>query len=605
MRVIPATEAAQRVYDVVIVGGGLAGALVAKRLSKDGRSVLIVEAGTGQGESYGGYLGFLNTFYTELAKTPEAPYPTNPNAPQPTVLDVNPITPGHPDTAGYFVQMGPQPFRSTYDVYLGGTTLHWLGTTLRMLPDDFEMRTRFGVAENWPIRYDQLGGWYAAAEGALGVSAEVAEQAYGGITFPPGYVYPMHGQPASFGDQVLAEAVDGMVYEVDGVPYPLKVTGTPVARNGIPNKDYNGGQGYQPIGAVGNPAVGQRCQGNTNCVPICPVQAKFNALKVLFGPGMEHVDMVVQTVASRLEVADGRIASVTAKHYFDTRSPAHEDVTFKGKLYVLAAHAVENAKLLLASGVANSSDQVGRNLMDHTELQTWGLMPQRIGAFRGPLATSGIESMRPAQFRGQMAAFRIEIGNDGWAWPTGAPNTDVTTLVDTGNLYGKALKRRLAEQVSRQVRCGFLVEQLPEAVNRVTIDPQYKDQLGEYRPVISYNVSDYTRAGFALGRQVATRMFQQAGIEDYTVYDPGNPGYVTYQGQGYVYYGAGHFMGTHRMGSSAATSVVDTRQRSWDHDNLYLVGCGNMVTSGTSNPTLTMTALTLWAAENIAEDLKR
>ena len=44
-------------------------------------------------------------------------------------------------------------------------------------------------------------------------------------------------------------------------------------------------------------------------------------------------------------------------------------------------------------------------------------------------------------------------------------------------------------------------------------------------------------------------------------------------------------------------------QRSWDHDNLYLVGCGNMPTVGTSNPTLTMTALALWAGDNIVADL--
>ena len=57
------------------------------------------------------------------------------------------------------------------------------------------------------------------------------------------------------------------------------------------------------------------------------------------------------------------------------------------------------------------------------------------------------------------------------------------------------------------------------------------------------------------------------------------------------------------MGGSPWTSVTDPRQRSWDHDNLYLVGCGNMPTVGTSNPSLTMTALAIWAGENIAADL--
>jgi choline dehydrogenase-like flavoprotein len=78
---------------------------------------------------------------------------------------------------------------------------------------------------------------------------------------------------------------------------------------------------------------------------------------------------------------------------------------------------------------------------------------------------------------------------------------------------------------------------------------------------------------------------------------------VTYGDTGYTFQGAGHLAGTHRMGTSPRTSVVDPRQRSWDHDNLYLVGCGNMPTIGTSNPSLTMTALAIWAGENIAADL--
>jgi len=62
-------------------------------------------------------------------------------------------------------------------------------------------------------------------------------------------------------------------------------------------------------------------------------------------------------------------------------------------------------------------------------------------------------------------------------------------------------------------------------------------------------------------------------------------------------------VGTHRMGDHAATSVVDDRQRSWDHENLYLVGAGSSPTIATSNPTLTLTALALRAADGMLEDL--
>lgn len=605
MLFISASEASKRTYDVVIVGAGITGALVASRLSAAGKRVLILEAGTGRND-WATYQGYLDAFYTAQAKTPEAPFPPNPNAPEPSVLDPTQIQPGSPDTNGYFVQLGPLPFRSSYTTYLGGTTLHWLGTSLRMLPEDFELQRRFGVARDWPVDYDEMSPWYDAAERALGVSADVGEQAYGGITFTPGYVYPMHGIAPSVVDTWLGKACEDLTWEIAGEVHPLRVIGTPAARNGVPNAAYDGGRGYQPVGAVGNPAIGQRCQGNTACVPICPVQAKYNALKTLQATS-DSVEIVVQAIATRVEFDrdNGRITGVTLKHYYDTATSASETLTVHGTLFVLAAHAVENAKLLLASGLANSSGQVGRNLMDHTELLTWGLTPEPVWPFRGPVATSGIEGLRYGQFRRDVAAHRIEIGNDGWAWPVDSPNSDVTSLVDAGNLWGAGLRRRLAATIPRQLRFGILVEQLPEWSNRVTIDSAWVDRLGNYRPIVSYNVSDYTRAGFALAKQVSDRIFRRAGIEDATSYSPADPGYFNYQGQGYVFQGAGHFMGTHCMGSSRANSVVDRRQRAWDHDNLYLVGCGNMVTGGTSNPTLTAAALTLWAAENILQDLGR
>jgi choline dehydrogenase-like flavoprotein len=99
--------------------------------------------------------------------------------------------------------------------------------------------------------------------------------------------------------------------------------------------------------------------------------------------------------------------------------------------------------------------------------------------------------------------------------------------------------------------------------------------------------------------------FRRLGMKDCTSDQPlfGTP--IECDGQQFAYYGAGHVVGTHRMGSSAGDSVVNVRQRTWEHDNLYLAGCGNMRTIATSNPTLTMAALTLWAADNIQRDLDR
>src|SRR5205823_11440557 len=138
-----------------------------------------------------------------------------------------------------------------------------------------------------------------------------------------------------------------------------------------------------------------------------------------------------------------------------------------GRVYVIAAHAIETPRLLLASraeavpgGVANGSDQVGRNLMDHPTQLSWALADAPVWPYRGPLSTSGIENLRDGPFRRDYAAFRIEIGNDGWAWPTGAPTTTAADLARQG-LRGKALDDALRTQASRHLRLTSLLEQLP------------------------------------------------------------------------------------------------------------------------------------------------
>jgi choline dehydrogenase-like flavoprotein len=123
--------------------------------------------------------------------------------------------------------------------------------------------------------------------------------------------------------------------------------------------------------------------------------------------------------------------------------------------------------------------------------------------------------------------------------------------------------------------------------------------------VIEYSVSDYTRKSFEVGTNITNQIFARIGIQNCSQYDPSSPDYLKYNGTGYAFYGAGHLVGTHRMGSSKRDSVVNREQRAWDHENLYLVGCGNMPTIGTSNPTLTMSALAFWAAENILKQLHK
>ncbi|GAA2043983.1 GMC family oxidoreductase [Catenulispora yoronensis] len=654
-------------YDLVIVGGGIAAATVAKTVidkAAAGRParhprILILEAGRATAMSADKYDTYVEAYQQALAKVPNAPYPPTVSAPQPNVLDIGrPVmgpdgTTKIPSANGYFVQMGPLPFGSDYARALGGTTLHWLGTCLRMLPNDFKMWTNYGHGVDWPLSYDDLKPYYERAEwDIIGVSANVEDQNYPGIggdpakffqssntnKFPDGaYHFPMERIPSSYLDDYLAKKSAGLVVKLKDsagkeYSFPILVCNTPVGRNSQP------APGYQPVGAVGNADRGQRCEGNSSCIPICPVQAKYNALKTLYELIVKYPDrdprdgekprarvaIRSQCVVSKVQHTQtkgkqGTVTGVAFLRYSDDGSPAAES-TVTADRYVLAANAIENATLLLASDAANNSDQVGRNLMDHPLLLTWGLLEDNAGAFRGPGSTSGIPAFRDGAYRSDRTAFRVEIGNWGWNFPENAPYDTVHDLVGgartgTAQLYGRALRTRLGQILPNQFRIAWELEQDPEPTNRVTIDDRYLDALGNHRPVIHYDLSPYVRAALPWAAEASRQLFEQLGIGtpahrpdyqpgDYTHWDPNDPAAVTYDGQTYWVRGAGHVVGTHRMGADPAHSVVDSYQRSHDLPNLYIVGCGSMPTLGTSNPTLTMTALAIRTGDHIAGLLK-
>ncbi len=592
-------------YDVAIVGAGFAGALMAKRLAEHGCRVLVLEAGNPTGQSWDNYQSNVQYFHENLAKTPNSPYLPNAYAPSPSVLSLARIAPDEPDTAGYMVQNGPLPFSSNYQRERSGTSLHWLGMAFRMVPADFEMKSRYGVGVDWAIPYDEMNADYEAAEFELGVAAEVEDQTFHGIKFRDDYVFPMHRIPPSYQDQWFSQ-LNGSKVTLDGAELDIEFKALAHARNGMPNKAYNNGEGYVPVGAPGARGVGQRCEGNASCTPICPIQAKWNAGKTWASAAQEFIDIRTQAVVTQVLLSDNKksVVGLEVTAYDPSTMPAvggPEVVT--ANIYVLAAHSIETAKLLLASDVANSSDQVGRNLMDHPYLLTWGMAPENIGAFRGPSLTSGLPGLRDGSFRTERAAWRTDLSNWGWTFAAFSPGSDVESKVRQAGMYGTQLRDSLADELPRQTRFGFLIEQLPDPNNRVTIDKRYKDALGAPRPVINYDVSAYSRRGMVAARQFTRQIYDSLKIDEYTSYGPGDSGYMTYGHETLSFHGAGHLVGTHRLGDNPATSVTDTNMRSWDHENLYVVGCGSMPTIGTSNPSLTMAALAYRATRAMLDDL--
>ncbi|MBY0495223.1 MAG: GMC family oxidoreductase [Cyanobacteria bacterium] len=530
--------------DVVIVGSGVAGSLVACRLARAGVKVVVLEAGPRVQRT-----AALAQYRRALIKVPESPYPDMPHAPHP-VSD-------NPDR--YFLQNGPDTFASAYLRQVGGTTWHWLGTTLRFVPDDFRLRSKFGIAVDWPISYGDLEPWYGEAERELGVAGDPEAE----LQAPRSQPYAMPMIPLSYSDQRTIAALHGT---------PYRVVATPQARNS---------QRYD-----NRPA----CCGSASCIPICPVQAKYDATSHVSQAERAGAQVVADAVVTRVDVAaDGRISGLVV-----TRPDRTEDRA-TARVFVIAAHGIETPKLLLQSrterlpsGVANSSDHVGRNLMDHPSQLNWALAGEPLGMFRGPMSTAGIEHTRAGDWRRDHASFRIQVDNRGWAWPAGAPESTARALSRRG-LRGADLDRAIADHSSRQITLTPMVEQLPSPANRIVPDFDQRDAIGVPRPRITYRIDGYSKRALEHGRRIAREVFAAMRATE------------THEAPGYV--ASGHVMGTYRMGTDPKQSVVNPDQRAHDHPNLFLLGSGVFPTGAASNPTLTIAALALRAVEEIRKSV--
>jgi glucose dehydrogenase len=530
--------------DVIIVGSGISGALLAARLAGAGVKVAILEAGARVDRAQA-----TQRFWDAPIKGPECPYPPSPQADHPISND-----PDH-----WYRQVGPDKFKSTYVKVVGGTTWHWLGTCLRLVPNDLRLSTACGRGVDWPIAYADLEPFYGQAEHEIGVSGDSAET----LGSPRSTGYPMAAIPQTFLDKAYARALAGTQYEVRA---------TPQGRNSTDRDDRPG------------------CCGNASCIPICPIQAKYDATVHVSRAEKSGAALHAETTATMVEVGpDGRATAIRFKRRDGSEGTA------SGRVFVLAAHAIEIPRLLLNSrtaatpnGVANGSDQVGRNLMDHPAQLSWALAPTPVWPYGGPLSTSGIENLRDGPFRKDRPAFRIEIGNDGWSWPTGAPTTTAAELARRG-LRGQALDATLRTQVSRHIRLASLLEQLPDPENRVTLDARDTDVYGVPLPRLAYHLDAYVQAGLAAARHAHAEIFGGLGATEIQHRE--------------VAEGAGHIIGTARMGSDPKSSVVDRDLRSHDHPNLFILGSAVFPTSATANPTLTIAALSLRAADPVKASL--
>ena len=355
----------------------------------------------------------------------------------------------------------------------------------------------------------------------------------------------------------------------------------------------------------------KRCEGNASCIPICPTGAKYDAavhirMALMASKKSGANNVTFQSGCPVTVVRKDSYGRVVGVSYRDTRTGAKTDTDVDAQIVVLAANGIETPRLWLHSKLENTQDVVGRYLMDHIQGEAVCMTPVPIHPFRGPQNTSSIPSFIDHPKRNQVSAFNVSVGNDGWGryvnekGQSKAPFNVLDELLWDSEAkkiktFGKALQHKLAVDPETALTCrlrlSFSTEQLPSRDNRVTLADE-KDALGVPRPKITYQLSDYTKRSIANARSICREILRNAGLS------PDGPDDVPFE-----YAGAGHIMGTCRMGSDPTKSVVNAFGRSHAYQNLWVVGSSVFVTGSCTNPTVTLAALTIRTARAIASEL--
>lgn len=524
--------------DVIVIGSGALGANAAYQLALAGKSVIMLEAGPALPRWKA-----LDNYHNIAAKRNWcAPYPNVPWA-------LNPYTPGYIDA-----HCDPDfQYVTSFLRVVGGSTRHWASACWRLLPNDFKLKSVYGVGRDWPISYDDLEPWYVAAEREIGVVGADEEDQSGhdrGPYPPRSAPYPMPPEAKPYMVQRMQSRLGPLGYQVTHEPH------------GRASRPYDG-----------RPA----CEGNNMCEPACPIGAMYSGDVHVNKAVAKGVKLMPECVAFKL--VKGEKNRIVEVHY---RKPDKSDHVLKAKVFVVAAHGLETPKLLLMSDVANSSDQVGRNLMDHTGLSLNFLADEPLWTGRGSVQHACIVNRRDEPSRAVHSAIRYSFRNL-------VPNMDVTPGLLAKGLMGKALEDAIRDQGSRFMNISTMSETLPEPTNRIQPNPAFTDSIGLPGMRVDYHLNAYVRGM----RNLASHDFANfMGAFNAEMLSPPTGWRNQF-----------HIMGTVLMGDDPKDSVVDKHCRTHDHENLYLCTTGVMPSSATVNPTLTGVALSIRAARQIATEV--
>lgn len=440
---------------------------------------------------------------------------------------------------------------------VGGSTILWGAHFPRFRPSDFKVRTLDGVADDWPISYADLAPFYEENDRMVGVAGISGDP--GNPPRTPRQTPPM---PLGRGGERMAAAFDRLGWHW----WPCDV-----AINSAP---YGEGRGV--------------CNNCGPCDLGCPQRARSSA-DVTYWPMALAAGAKLITNARAFEIETDAQGRATAVTYYDRNGIVQRH---RAHVVALAANGLGTARLMLLSqskrfpnGIANDTDLVGRRLMHHPTGMVTGKFHEPLEGYRGPFAVSILcqQFYETEPERGFVRGYQMQlVRSDG---PVGTACGGYLPRLPWGEGHHQAFRETFNHTASLTVT----TEDLPRPENRVVLSDSLKDSWGIPAPKMIYSLDQNTRDMIEHGIASATRAFTDAGAYECVP-------------QRLLVHAGFHLLGTACMGADPESSVVDSRSRCHSVPNLMILDGSVFTTAAALNPTSTIQALALRAADMLVRE---
>lgn len=530
--------------EVVVIGAGAAGGAIAARLLEAGVKVVLLEQGP-----------FIRpTDHAQLRTDWEfslaREWAFDPN--------VRALDEDYPVTGDGF-----RPFLFNA---VGGSTNHYAGFWHRMKPAEFRKGTEHGLesTEDWPISHEDLVPYYEENDRRFGVSGLAGDPSH-----PPREPRPTpplrHGAYAD----IAARGLDELGWHW----WP--------ADNAIASTEYRGRLA---------------CNNCGMCTPGCPRGSLGTATEAYINPAL-RLGLDLRAGARVTRIVTDRSGRASGVEYLDRADGSLHLVN--SHVVVLSANGIGSPRILLNSanpqspnGLANEHDQVGRNLMLHGYVLADLWYDEPTQHFMGPWGASTFSHEFHATdvTRGAVNGMTLTFGA---GFGPAAMALGGTTGMDPAP-WGSDHHAEFDRRFNHNVFAALQIEDLPQADNRITLDPYVTDSSGIPAARRHYRLHDNDRRLLEFGSDRLREFAMASGARSIDL-QPCDEGYNP---PGW------HLMGTCRMGSSPETSVVDSWNRAWNVPGLVVCDGSSMTTGGAVNPTSTIGAVALRCADGLIATMR-